>query len=401
MKFNYKARTKEGELQVGNIEAVSRDIAANILLSHGLFVLSIEPASTGGIFTRLTNFFERVKIGDLMIFTRQFATLLSSQVPIGDSLRNLYAQVSQPLLKEVIRELSTDIEAGFSLSQALGRHPGIFSEFYVNMVKSAEVTGRLAEVLDFLADYLEKQSALVGKMRNALIYPIFVIGLFVIVVIVMVTMVLPQIAPVFEEAAIELPIYTKILIGSGKFIGHWWWAIFIGFIALVFAIINYFQTEEGKVLFDELSLRLPMFGVLFQKLYIARFAESARVLIRGGLTIPQAIEISSHTVGNYVYRDVLHNAAQNVRKGQLLSQTLRSAAFFPPLVSQLIAVGESTGRLDELLAKVSSFYQRQVEDTVSNLVELIQPALLVVIGIMVAALFASILVPLYSLTATF
>jgi type IV pilus assembly protein PilC len=401
MKFNYKARTKEGELQVGTVESASREAAANILLSHGLFVLSVEQIKENAWYDRLADFFERAKAADVMIFTRQFATLLASQVPLGDSLRNLFAQTEKPILKQVIGEIRSDVESGFSLSQALGRHPGVFSEFYVNMVKSAEVTGRLGEVLDFLADYLEKQSILIGKVRNALVYPAFVIGLFFLVVIVMVTMVLPQIVPIFSEAKVELPLLTRILIGTGDFVANWWLALVIAGLAGLFILIDYLQSKEGKIILNEISLRLPVFGTLFQFLYLSRFAESSRVLIQGGLTIPQAVEISSRTIGNEVFRDILHEAAQNIRKGQLLSQSLKGADYFPPLVSQLIAVGESTGRLESLLAKISSYYSRQVEDKVSNLVELIQPALLVVVGGLVAVLFASILLPLYSLTQTF
>jgi type IV pilus assembly protein PilC len=401
MKFNYKARTKEGELQVGTVEAASREVAANILLSHALFVLSVEKVKENSWYDRLADFFERAKAADVMIFTRQFATLLASQVPLGDSLRNLYSQTEKPVLKQVIGEIRSDVESGFSLSQALGRHPGVFSEFYINMVKSAEVTGRLGEVLDFLADYLEKQSILIGKVRNALVYPAFVIGLFFLVVVVMVTMVLPQIVPIFTEAKVELPFLTKILIGAGGFMANWWLAILIAVLVGIFILVDYIQSAEGKIIFNEISLRLPVFGTLFQYLYLSRFAESSRVLIQGGLTIPQAVEISSRTIGNAVFKDILHEAAQNIRKGQLLSQTLKGADYFPPLVSQLIAVGESTGRLENLLSKISSYYSRQVEDKVSNLVELIQPALLVVVGGLVAVLFASILLPLYSLTQTF
>lgn len=401
MKFDYKARTNQGELQVGNVEASSREAAVSILLSHGLYVLTIEPVKEDKWWMRLTDFFERVKVTDLMIFTRQFATLIASQVPIGDSLRSLYDQVTKPVLKEVIAEVGADIESGFSLSQALSRHPGVFSEFYVNMVKSAEVTGRLSEVLDFLADYLEKQSILIGKLRNALVYPAFVIGLFVVVVVIMVTMVLPQIAPIFTEAHVDLPIYTKILLSTGTFVASYWWVLLILLGVLVALVIDYLQTAEGRAVMNEISLRLPFVGKLLQKVYIARFAESARVLIKGGLTIPQAIEISSHTIGNYVYEDILHEVAQAIRKGLLLSQALKSAPYFPPLVAQLVAVGESTGRLEAMLERVSSFYNRQVDDTVSNLVELIQPALLVVIGLMVAGLFSAILLPLYNLAKSF
>ena len=401
MKFNYKARTKEGELQVGTVESASREAAANILLSHGLFVLSVEQIKENAWYDRLADFFERAKAADVMIFTRQFATLLASQVPLGDSLRNLYAQTEKPILKQVIGEIRSDVESGFSLSQALGRHPGVFSEFYINMVKSAEVTGRLGEVLDFLADYLEKQSILIGKVRNALVYPAFVIGLFFLVVIVMVTMVLPQIVPIFSEAKVELPLLTKILIGTGDFVANWWLALVIALLVGLFIVVDYLQSKEGKIILNEISLRLPVFGTLFQFLYLSRFAESSRVLIQGGLTIPQAVEISSRTIGNEVFRDILHEAAQSIRKGQLLSQSLKGADYFPPLVSQLIAVGESTGRFEYLLAKISSYYIGQGGVKVSNLVELIQPALLVVVGGLVAVLFASILLPLYSLTQTF
>ncbi|MEK7542693.1 MAG: type II secretion system F family protein [Patescibacteria group bacterium] len=401
MKFSYKARTKEGELQVGTVDSVSREAATSVLLSHSLFVLSIEEIKADTWYKRIADFFERTSSADILMFTRQFSTLLSSQVPLGDSLRSLYQQTSKPVLKQVIADISSDVDAGLSLSQAFSRHPKIFSEFYVNMVRASEVTGRLGQVLEFLADYFEKQSILTGKVKNALIYPVFVIILFFAVVIVMVTMVLPQITPIFLESKVELPITTTLLMSVGTFIINWWFVILIAAVVAIFVVIDYVQTKEGKVLFDEVSLRLPLFGKLFQYLYISRFAESAKILIQGGLTIPQSIEISSHTIGNVVYQDILSEVSQNVRKGELLSQTLRNAPYFPILVSQLIAVGESTGRLEMLLSKLSDYYRRQVEDKVSNLVELIQPALLVIIGGLVALLFAAILLPMYSLTQTF
>jgi type II secretory pathway component PulF len=400
-KFNYKARTKDGELQVGNVDAANRDGALAILLSHELYVLSIEPVVEDVWYNRILEFLKRVKTQDLMIFTRQFATLLASQVPLSDSLSNLYKQTTKPVLKEAVYEIANDIDAGFSLSQALERHRGIFSDFYVNMVKSAEVTGRLSEVLNFLADYLEKQAALVAKVKNALTYPAFVIGLFVIVVVVMVTMVFPQITPIFSQANIEMPFFTKILLSVGNFLSRWWFFFVIALVAVVVLLIDYFQTSEGKVVLDTIALKVPIVGPLFQKLYISRFAESARVLIKGGLTIPQAVEISSHTIGNAVYEELLHDVANQIRKGKLLSQALAAMPEFPLLVSQLLSVGESTGRLEDLLSKVNDFYSRQVDDTVNNLVTLLQPVLMVVIGVVVAILFASILLPIYNLSKIF
>lgn len=401
MKFSYKARTKNGELQVGNVEASSKEAATAILLSHGLFILSLEPVQESNFFTRLLEFFKRVKTSDLMVFTRQFATLLSSQVPLSDSLANLYKQATKPILKETIYEIALDIDAGFSLSQALGRHPGIFSEFYINMVKSAEVTGRLSEVLNFLADYLEKQTVLLSKVKNALTYPAFVIVLFVIVVLIMVTMVFPQIIPILQESNVELPFTTKIVLGVSKFMMNWWWTVVVILFTVSFILIDYFQTKEGKVVWDTIILKSPILGKMFQKLYIARFAESARVLIKGGLTIPQSIEISSRVIGNSIYEELLHNAAEEIRKGKLLSQAIAAMPEFPPLVSQLISVGEQTGRLEDLLGKINDFYTREVESTIENLVSLIQPILMVVIGVIIAFLFASILLPIYNMSQAF
>lgn len=401
MKFSYKARTRDGELQVGNVEASSKEAATSILLSHGLFILSLEPVTENTFLNRILEFFRRVKVSDLMVFTRQFATLLSSQVPLSDSLANLYKQTTKPILKETIYEIAADIDAGFSLSQALGRHPGIFSEFYVNMIKSAEVTGRLSEVLNFLADYLEKQTVLRSKVKNALTYPIFVIVLFVIVVFIMVTMVFPQIIPILKESNVELPFATKVLLEVSGFMMNWWWTVIIIIAAVAIILIDYFQTMEGKVVLDTMVLKLPLLGKMFQKLYIARFAESARVLIKGGLTIPQSIEISARVIGNSVYQELLHQAAEDIRKGKLLSQVIATMPEFPPIVSQLISVGEQTGRMEDLLGKINDFYTREVEDMVENLVSLIQPILMVVIGVIIAFLFASILLPIYNMSQAF
>lgn len=401
MKFFYKARNQEGELQVGNVEAPNKEAAINRLLSYGLFVLSVEPVKEDSLFNRISNYFQRVKIADLMIFTRQFSTLIASQIPLVDSLKNLARQTTKPVLKEIILEMKSDIEAGFSLSQALANHPKVFSEFYINMIKSAEITGRLSETLDFLADYLEKQTILISKIRNALIYPAFVIGLFIIAAILMVTLVLPQIIPVFKESNVELPFFTKFLINFSDFFTKFWFLILITIGVLIFFLIDYFSTKEGKVLLNEIVLRMPILGKIFKNLYLARFSESMRVLIKGGLTIPQAVEVTSKTIGNHIYQELLYEAGIKIRQGKLLSQVLTEEDYFPPLVSQLIAIGESTGRLEELLLKINNFYSRQVEDIVNNLVELIQPILMVLIGVLIALLFASILLPLYNMVQSF
>lgn len=398
MKYSYKARTKEGELQVGNVEAPNQNTAANILLSHGLFVLSVEEKKEEEWWDRILGFFKRVKMTDLMIFTRQFSTLLASQVPLSDALTNLYKQTTHPILKESIYEILNDVQAGFSLSQALDKHTHVFSDFYINMIRSAEVTGRLSEVLEFLADYIEDQVTMQSKIKSALSYPIFVIVLAFIVLGIIITVVFPQIIPIFKDSNIQIPWYTSLLLGTGTFLSTWWWAIiFVGF-ALVLVLINYFQTREGKMVFDETVLHVPILGDLFKKVYVSRFAESTRVLIKGGLTIPQAVDISSRTIGSTVYQEILVQVSQEVRKGKLLSKVIEGYPEFPPLVSQLITIGESTGRIEDLLKKVRDFYTREIDNAIENSISLIQPILMVFVGVLVAFLFAGILLPLFSLT---
>ncbi len=245
-KFKYNARTQEGELQTGFIEAANRQAALNILTGHNLFILSLEDTEKIHWFERILSFFNRVKITDLMIFTRQFAILMQSKVPLSNSLRSLYQQTRNPFLKEAIFEASSDIDAGLSLSQALERHGKIFSDFYINMIRSAEITGRLEEAMLFLADYLDKESMWRSRIRNALIYPAIVIVLFLIVAIIMIMVVFPQIEPIFQESNMSLPLITKIFLSSGNFILNWWWAVLLIIILFVFLLIDYFQSSEGK-----------------------------------------------------------------------------------------------------------------------------------------------------------
>ncbi len=402
MKFKYNARTQQGELQTGFVEAMDREAAAGILTSHNLFVLSLESSEKRYWYDFMTGLFNKVKFLDLMVFTRQFATLMESKVPLNTVLKTLYKQTNNLILKEAVFQISSDISAGLSLSQAMERQGGIFSEFYLNMIRSAEITGRLEEAAQFLADYLEKESIWKSKIRSAMIYPIIVVVMFIAVAGIMVVVVFPQIAPVFEETGMDLPILTKILLGAGSFIIQWWWAVLLILAVFIFVIVDYFHTSEGEAVLDEISVKIPIIGNLFKKLYISRFAEATNILIKGGIPITQAIGISANTMGNVVYRDILLEMADGVRGGELLSDLLaKNEYYFPILVSQMVAVGEGTGRLDSILSKISDFYTREVNDALNNLVELIQPILIAGIGVLIGLLFASILIPIYNLAQAF
>lgn len=386
-------------MQGGFVDAAGRDGAANILTGHGLFVLSLESADRKRLTEKVFSFLNRVKAIDVMVFTRQFATLLESEVPLSDSIRALYKQTKNPLLKEAIFEISADIDAGLSLSQALGRQNHIFSEFYLNMIRSAEVTARLNEAMKFLADYMEKEVGLRMKIKNALIYPAFIIALFLVVAIIILTVVFPKLAPVFEEMNVKLPLLTKILLNSGGFMIEWWWLIIIIGWLFIGLLIDYFRTPEGKIVFSELIIRTPVFGDLFKKNYVARFAESLSVLIKGGIPLSQSLEITGRVIGNEIYAGIIGEIAEKVKAGESLSSLLnQNEYYFPALVGQMVSIGENTGRLDEILLKVAAFFTREVENVVDNLTELIQPVLITVIGIAVGLLFAAILLPIYNLT---
>lgn len=385
---------------MGFVEAPGKDAALGILSGHELYVLTIEEIKAASILPGLS--FRRVKRKDLMIFTRQFATMLEAKIPINDALKALYSQTTSAGLKEVVYELSADIESGLSLSQGFDRHSDVFSEFFVNLIRAAEITGRVEEAMQFLADHLEKELILVAKIRNAMFYPIFVIVLFFGAAGVLLGLVFPQIAPIFEESKVELPAITRFFLGAGKFVNNWWVAILVVCAGGAVALIQYARSAEGKAVFGQFILHVPIVGELFKKLYVARVSETVAVLIKGGIPIAQAIEISGHTVGNVIYQEVLHEAAEGIRRGELLSQALgRNGTYFPPLVTQMVSLGEQTGKLEEMFGRISTFYVREVDNVVASLIELIQPALMVVIGGMVGFLFASILLPIYNLVTTF
>jgi type IV pilus assembly protein PilC len=401
MKFKYRARTKEGELQVGYVEAGNRDSAANILSSHELYVLSIESAEGWTLFGEIASYFGRVKRKDIVIFTRQLATILDARVPLNAALRTLHDQTRQPVLKEAIIQMAEDIDSGLSLSQAMERRGRIFPQFYAGMVRAAEVTGNLNEAVGYIADYAEKESILAGKAVSALIYPAFVVALFFVVSLIMVVFVFPQIGPVFQNAGVQLPIYTAVLLGVGQFVSSWWLVLLIVLLVLIFLALYYVRTPEGQALVDDGKIKLPIARNVYLPLTITRFSNALALLIRGGTPVAQSLEIVGQMVGNVLYKDVINEIVEDVRRGELLSQSIaKHPDFFPPLVAQMIGVGETTGRVEQTFNRLSVFYGRQVDEVIGNLVDLIQPALMVIIGVMVGLLFASILLPLYSLTSS-
>jgi len=401
MKFKYQAKTKEGELQVGAVEAASREAAITILTGHDLFIMSLASSDTHHWYSAVLSRFGGVKQKDLVVFARQFATLLGARLPLVEALKTLRSQTNQPQLKLVVQQISEDISSGLSFSQALERHKDIFPGFYVSMIRSAEVIGNMEEVAGFLADYMEKELALVTKARSALIYPGIVGGLFLVVGFIMISFVFPQLSPIFAESGVNLPFYTRILLGAGTFLGTWWPLVLILFVVIVVMGIGYFETAEGRALWDEMKVRLPIVKKVYLPLTLTRLSNAISMLLKGGVPMTQALEIAGQSVNNVLYQDLLSDLSDEVREGKALSTAIaKYPDYFPTLVSQMLVVGEATGQVDKMFSRLASFYGRDSDTTVGNLVDLIQPALMIVVGLLVGLLFASILVPLYQLTAT-
>ena len=400
MKFKYQARTKEGELQVGFVEAGSKESAEKILTSHELFILLLEEVERPNFFNRILNYFTKVKLKDLVIFYRQMAVLFESQLPLNRILESLYTQTSQPQIKEAAFQILQDIQSGLSFSQAAEKQTDVFSPFAISMIRSGEVTGNLDRVITFLADYTEKEYNLASKAKSASIYPAVIISVFIIVAGIMVTFVFPQIKPIFDQSGVKLPLFANIILGLGNFLSEWWMALVLLLIVLIILIIDFIQTEEGKALLDELKIKMPFLKQVFLPITISRFAYATSMLIRGGVPVAQTIEIVSNTINNTLYKEYLHDIASDVKAGMNLSEAISQyPKYFPELVSQMISVGEQTGQLDKMLERAANFYFREADNIVNNITDLIQPILIIIIGVLVGLLFASILVPIYNLTS--
>jgi len=398
MLFSYSVRDEYGKLVAGKIKAPSREAAISLLQRRGYFILSLEELEKKSIFEKIFEFFKRVKKKDLLIFWRRFAVLLNAGVPLNRTLKTLYYQARNPNLKEALYGIISDVEEGISLSNSFAKYPYIFSDFFINLLRAAEISGRIEQTVEYIASYLEREVSFSRKIFNALIYPTIVVILFIGVIIIMTVFVFPQLSNLFEASGVEIPLTTQIFLNIGSFLVSWGWIIVLILVFLVIFLIDYFRTKEGKVLWSEIQLKLPIFGEIFKKIATIRFFQGLAVLIKGGISIPTAIEMAGKITSNSVFEEVAFEIADGVRRGESFSNLISNYPdIFDELVGSMIAVGEETGKIDALSEKVSQFYQEEVNSTLSTLSELIQPIIIIILGIFVAVLIASILWPIYSL----
>jgi len=396
MKFNYQARTPSGEMQVGIIEASNREAAFGVLKARELFVTALEEFSPR-FYTKKLSFLDIITRKDIVIFSRQMAIMMKSKVPLTEIFQTIAEQSGKAAFREKILKISAEIEGGSPLSKALSLYPKLFSVFFINMVKSGEASGKLSEVFIYLADYLERENALRSKIQGAMVYPIFVIVVFLAVTAMMVIYVIPQLGIVLKESGKELPWITKLVMSLSDFVKSNIWVLFLIFAGLGVFFFFFPRTKIGKNFFDHNLLRVPVLNVFLKKMYLSRIALNLSTLISGGLPIAQCLEITSAIVGNNVYRDVLLKTRDGVKSGEAMSSVLgeyRDIVF--PFFYQMVVVGEKTGTVGESLTNIVDFYQAEIDRALDSFIKLLEPLSIIILGVIVAGLVGAVLLPLYS-----
>ncbi len=397
MLFNYKAIDDQGVNKEGQIDTTNKDVAISSLQRRGLVVVSIEEEGNSKSIFEM-NFFEKITNKDVVMLSRQIATLFEAQVSALKAFALLGDNSDNPALGKKINQVHDDLQAGVSISSALAKHPDVFSDFYVNMVKVGEETGKLNQTFVHLADYLDRQYSLTSKTRNALIYPAFVIFTFFVVMTLMFVVVIPRLAAIITDSGQEPPFFTKVVIGLSNFFVHYGIFALIGLVMFGFWVWTVTRTEKGKDFIDQRRLSLPVMGNLYKQLYLARIADNMDTMLASGVPILRSIDITAEVVGSRVYKNILKESADNVKSGLALSASFaRHKDQIPGIMVEMMKVGEETGFLGAVLKTMADFYKREVDNSIDTMVGLIEPVMIVVLGLGVGILLVSILMPIYNL----
>ncbi|MEI6580972.1 MAG: type II secretion system F family protein [bacterium] len=400
MLFKYKVVDEKGINKEGEIDAPNRDMAISGLQRRGFIVLSINEVGDGKSFFQMS-FFEKVSKKDVVVLSRQISTLFEAQVSALKIFTMLAANAENKLLGKKLIEMADDLQAGVSISGALAKHPDIFSDFYVNMVKAGEETGKLNQTFSYLADYLDRQYALTSKTRNALIYPAFVIFTFFAVMILMFVVVIPKLSAIILESGSEVPIYTKIVIGISNFFVNYGFFVLIFFVLAGLWTWRLSSSEKGQIYLDSTRLSIPLLGNLYKKLYLSRIADNLDTMLTSGIPIVRAINITATVVGSRVYKQILTKVEDDVRSGSSLSLAFEKHYIeIPPIMIQMTKVGEETGSLGKILKTLADFYKREVDNAIDTLVGMIEPVMIVVLGLGVGLLLVSVLMPIYNMAGS-
>ena len=395
--FAYKVRDRSGKIFAGDMEGENKSSVVSRLREMDYFITSINEKKKGGLLSYQLTLFQGVKLRDLTIFYRQFATMVNAGLTLVSSMGILVEQVENKTLSNIIKAVKSDVEAGSTLADAFSKHPKIFTELYISMIKAGEIGGVLDEILNKIADLMEKDFALKQKIKSAMAYPSFVAGAAVVMSIFMLAFILPQFVGVFAQFGGELPALTLFFVTLTVLFNKFWYIFFIVFAALVFAFLAYIKTPNGKLNFDKFKLGVPIFGEINRKGAVARFTRILGTLIKSGVPILEALTVSSNAIGNLVVTSAVLGAKTKIKEGQSISGPLAASGVFPPMVTQMIMVGEESGELEEMLANVAKFYDQEVDRAVERLTAIIEPLMMAVIALTVGVMIIAMYLPIFNM----
>src|SRR3990167_704640 len=400
MEFKYEGLDQTGKPQAGTVNANTQDSAIDLIQRKGITIISIKGGEEKSLLQSLgdISFFSGVSSRSLVLLSRQIATLFEAQVSALRIFRLLAEQADKPYLRQVLAQISDDLQGGNSISASLAKHPKVFSSFYVNIVRAGEESGKLDETFLFLADYIDRSYELTAKARNALIYPAFIMLTFVSVMILMLTVVIPKIGSILSDSGQALPLYTQIILGFSNFLTDYGIFLLVALIVGGYFMWRYVQTPPGHLALSRFQLALPYIGTLYQKLYLARIADNMNVMLTSGISVVRALEITAEVVENDIYEGILHEAIEAVKGGAPPTQAIAryNPLDIPAIFAQMIQIGEETGEMGKLLERLAKFYNREVNAAVDTLVSLIEPALIVALALGVGFLLAAVLLPIYN-----
>lgn len=392
--YQYIAKDASGSKVSGVLQAGSESDVVILLHKKDLVVISIKETKKHPVKSRD----KKIKLDDLVVFSRQLATLIDAGIPLVQALGILIEQVDNKSLKNVVLVVRQDIEAGMSFCDALSKHPNVFSELFINMTRAGEASGMLDEVLDRLASYLEKMAALTRKVSSSLVYPIVVVSMAILITAVLLLKVVPTFKGIFEMLGGKLPLPTQVLIGVSDILRRYFPITVVLAVLLSFAFKKYISTEKGRYNFHKNLLIIPVLGILFRKVAVAKFARTLSTLIKSGVSVLNALDIVGKTAGNKVIEEAINNSRTAVRNGEPIAQPLSKSGVFPPIVCRMIGVGEQTGQLEKMLSKIADFYDEQVDAAVSALTSLIEPLVIAFLGIVIGGIVIALFMPIFKIT---
>ncbi|OHA26010.1 MAG: hypothetical protein A3D52_01325 [Candidatus Taylorbacteria bacterium RIFCSPHIGHO2_02_FULL_44_36] len=397
MLFKYQAINQNGQPEQGDIEAINVEVAISSLQRRGLTLSKITPAESDSLFAKNISFLNHVSNKDVVMLSRQMSTLFEAQVSALRIFRLLSAEAEKPVIRKTLSAVADDLQSGSSIAKALAKHPKVFSEFYVSMVRVGEETGKLDQTLSYLADYLDRSYEVTSKAKNAMIYPAFVVVVFIGVMVLMLTKIIPSLTVILKESGQDIPIYTKAVIFVSDFLVNYGLFLLLGVIAGAAVLWRMTRTPSGRFALSQFKLKIPYIGDLYRKLYLSRLADNLHTMLASAIPIVRALEITSSVVGDEVYQAILLEVTDLVKSGSALSDAMSRYPEIPGILVQMSKVGEESGELGNVLKTLAKFYQREVTNAVDTMIGLIEPAMIIALAVGVGFLLTAVLMPIYNI----